>query len=123
MVTAIPVFGGDVAIWIWGGYAVGNITLKRIFRVHFLIPFVILGLFILHLVFLHETGSGNPLGLDRDCNLVRFHRFFRAKDLVGVSGGLVVVLCIITWAPYSLLDGGSFIPCDYIETPARIHPE
>nr|YP_003058258.1 cytochrome b [Argopecten irradians irradians]ABH07599.1 cytochrome b [Argopecten irradians irradians]ALA07914.1 cytochrome b [Argopecten irradians irradians]AOR53761.1 cytochrome b [Argopecten irradians] len=123
MVTAVPVFGGDIAMWVWGGYAVGNITLKRLFSIHFLLPFVILGVFFLHLIFLHVTGSGNPLGLDSECNLVRFHSFFTVKDLVGVSGGLLIVVFMISFYPYSLLDGGSFIACDYMETPASIHPE
>lgn len=96
MVTAVPFFGGDIALWIWGGYAVGNITLKRIFCVHFLCPFIILGLVLLHLVFLHEGGSGNPLGLDRDCNLVRFHSFFTVKDLVGVFGMCAFAISLIS---------------------------
>nr|YP_010151028.1 cytochrome b [Amusium pleuronectes]QQV73588.1 cytochrome b [Amusium pleuronectes] len=123
MVTAVPLFGSDIAMWIWGGYAVGNITLKRFFSLHFLMPFVILGIFFLHLAFLHVSGSGNPLGLDSDCSLVRFHSFFTVKDLVGVSGGCCILALMVGFYPYSLLDGGSFIPCDYMETPASIHPE
>ncbi|YP_010576135.1 cytochrome b (mitochondrion) [Ylistrum balloti] len=123
MVTAIPLVGGDIAMWVWGGYAVGNVTLKRLFSLHFLMPFVIMGIFFLHLIFLHSTGSGNPLGLDSDCSLVRFHSFFTVKDLVGVCLSCTVVAFMVGFYPYSLLDGGSFVPCDYMETPASIHPE
>lgn len=107
----------------WGGYAVGNITLKRLFRVHFILPFVIVGLAGLHLAFLHTTGSGNPLGVDRDCRLVRFHRFYTVKDLVGVIVGCVVVCFVVAFYPYLLVDGERFVPCDYMDTPRRIHPE
>jgi len=123
IVTAIPVVGGDVAMWVWGGYAVGNITLKRLFRVHFLLPFIILAVFFLHLNFLHERGSGNPLGVDTDCCLVRFHRFFTVKDIVGVMGGCALLCFIIAFYPYMLVDGQNFVMCDYIDTPKRIHPE
>nr|YP_010133200.1 cytochrome b [Azumapecten farreri]ABQ96655.1 cytochrome b [Azumapecten farreri] len=123
MVTAIPVVGKDIAIWIWGGYAVGNITLKRLFSVHFLIPFIILAVFFLHLNFLHESGSGNPLGVDTDCCLVRFHSFFTVKDLVGVLGSCGVLCFVVAFHPYMLVDGENFVACDYMETPQSIHPE
>nr|YP_272043.1 cytochrome b [Placopecten magellanicus]AAZ06456.1 cytochrome b apoenzyme [Placopecten magellanicus] len=123
MVTAIPKVGGEVAMWVWGGYAVGNITLKRLFSVHFLLPFVILAVVLLHLLFLHSSGSGNPLGLDSDCSLVRFHSFFSVKDLLGVSGGCCFLIFMVSFYPYSLVDGESFVPCDYMDTPPSIHPE
>ncbi|YP_001083065.4 cytochrome b (mitochondrion) [Mizuhopecten yessoensis] len=123
MVTAIPVVGGDVAMWVWGGYAVGNITLKRLFSVHFLLPFIILAVFFLHLNFLHESGSGNPLGVDTDCCLVRFHSFFTVKDMVGVMGGCALLCFMIAFYPYMLVDGQNFVMCDYMDTPKSIHPE
>nr|AGR50847.1 cytochrome b [Mimachlamys senatoria] len=123
MVTAIPVVGKDVAIWVWGGYAVGNITLKRLFSVHFILPFVMVGLAVLHLAFLHTTGSGNPLGVDSDCSLVRFHSFYTVKDLVGVMAGCTVLCFVVGFYPYMLVDGESFVQCDYMDTPSSIHPE
>nr|YP_002332289.1 cytochrome b [Mimachlamys nobilis]ACJ64169.1 cytochrome b [Mimachlamys nobilis] len=123
MVTAIPVVGKDVAIWIWGGYAVGNVTLKRLFSVHFIFPFVMVGLAVLHLAFLHTTGSGNPLGVDTGCSLVRFHSFYSVKDLVGVMVGGLALCFMVGFFPYVLVDGESFIPCDYMDTPSSIHPE
>nr|YP_010316006.1 cytochrome b [Mimachlamys varia]UNA71548.1 cytochrome b [Mimachlamys varia] len=123
MVTAIPVVGKDIAVWVWGGYAVGNVTLKRVFSIHFILPFIILCLFMLHMSFLHETGSGNPLGVDTDCCLVRFHSFYTVKDLVGVLGSCVLVSYFVFFHPYAFVDGQSFVECDYMETPSSIHPE
>lgn len=101
----------------------GNATLKRLFRIHFILPFIILAVFFLHLRFLHTTGSGNPLGVDTDCSLIRFHRFFTVKDLVGVSIGCCFLVFVVRFFPYTLVDGEGFVSCDYMDTPSRIHPE
>jgi len=103
---------------------VGGITLKRIFRLHFVLPFVIVVVVILHLGFLHMVGSRSPLGVDGDDGvLVRFHRFFMLKDLVGVSLFFVALRVVVCFFPYRMIDGETFVPCIYIKTPTNIHPE
>nr|WBP69649.1 cytochrome b [Propeamussium sp. mt1] len=122
--TVIPYVGEGIAMWFWGGYAVGGITLKRIFSIHFVLPFVIAGVIVLHLGFLHVVGSSNPLGVDSDDGVsVRFHRLFFLKDLVGVVIFLVVLGVCVCFYPYSLVDCETFVPCMYMKTPLNIHPE
>lgn len=81
--SAIPYIGEDLVKWMWGGFAVGNPTLTRFFSLHFLIPFVVAALRAVHLLFLHQTGRGNPLGVNRNFDKVRFHPYFTTKDLFG----------------------------------------
>ena len=76
LLSAIPYIGPDIVIWLWGGFAVGNPTLTRFFALHFLVPFVVAVLAIIHLVFLHQTGSNNPLGVSSNFDKVPFHPFF-----------------------------------------------
>ena len=82
----------------WGGFAVGNPTLTRFFSLHFLIPFVVCALRGVHLLFLHQTGRGNPLGLNRNFDKLRFHPYFRVKDLFGFFVMLVSLggICFLT---------------------------
>ena len=81
--SAIPYFGEDLVIWLWGGFAVDNATLTRFFTFHFLVPFVAAGLSVVHLLFLHETGSNNPLGVNSNLDKFAFHPYFTRKDLMG----------------------------------------
>lgn len=83
--SAIPYLGDDLVKWIWGGFAVDNPTLTRFFSLHFLLPFVVAAFRITHLLFLHQTGSSNPLGLNRNFDKIRFHPYFSFKDLFGFS--------------------------------------
>merc|ERR1712064_23313 len=82
--SAIPFLGSDIVYWLWGGFAVDNATLTRFFTLHFLLPFIISGLSIIHLLFLHSTGSRNPLGVNRNFDKTPFHPYFSVKDLVGI---------------------------------------
>ena len=84
--SAIPYIGGDLVQWIWGGFAVDNATLTRFFSLHFLLPFVVAGLRIVHLLFLHQTGRNNPLGINRNFDKILFHPYFSSKDLFGFIG-------------------------------------
>ena len=79
--SAIPYLGSDIVYWLWGGFAVDNATLTRFFALHFLLPFVVAGLSIVHLLFLHVTGSSNPLGLNSNLDKLPFHPYFSYKDL------------------------------------------
>lgn len=81
--SAIPNVGEELVKWIWGGFAVGNPTLTRFFSLHFLIPFVVAALRGVHLLFLHQTGRGNPLGVRRRYDVLPFHPYFSYKDLIG----------------------------------------
>ena len=95
LLSAIPYLGKMLVEWVWGGFAVDNATLTRFFALHFLLPFTILAMTILHLLFLHETGSNNPLGLNRDGEKIPFHSYYRFKDLVGFLVLLFLLSCLV----------------------------
>ena len=121
--SAIPYIGKDLVQWIWGGFAVDNATLTRFFSLHFLVPFVILGLRVLHLLFLHESGSNNPLGLNRDRDKVPFHSYYRFKDLVGFLVLVFFLRLLVLFSPFLLGDPENFIPANPLVTPVHIQPE
>jgi ubiquinol-cytochrome c reductase cytochrome b subunit len=83
LISAVPYFGETLVYWIWGGFAVGGGTLTRFFVFHFILPFILLALVIVHLTLLHETGSSNPVGLNRNFDKLPFHPYFSSKDIVG----------------------------------------
>ena len=87
--SAIPYIGNELVIWMWGGFAVDNATLTRFFSLHFLLPFVIAGIRAVHLLFLHQTGRNNPLGINRNFDKISFHPYFSSKDLFGVF----IIIC------------------------------
>lgn len=123
LLSAIPYLGTDLVQWLWGGFAVDNATLTRFFSFHFLLPFIIAAVTIIHLLFLHQTGSNNPLGINTNINKIPFHPYFTYKDLVGffVITFTLVILCLI--APYLLGDPDNFIPANPLVTPVHIQPE
>lgn len=123
LLSALPYLGTYLVQWIWGGFAVDNATLTRFFTFHFLIPFIIAALIIIHLLFLHQTGSNNPLGLNSNFNKIFFHPFFSFKDVVGVIVLIWVILGICLVYPYSLGDVENFIPANPLVTPVHIQPE
>jgi len=121
--SAIPGIGEDLVKWIWGGFAVGNPTLTRFFSLHFIIPFVAAALRAIHLLFLHQRGRGNPLGLLRDYDKVKFHPYFSFKDVIGflIMLRILIIICLIT--PWDLGDPENFIPANPLVTPVHIQPE
>lgn len=121
--SAIPLIGDDLVKWLWGGFAVGNPTLTRFFSLHFLVPFVVAAISAIHLLFLHQTGSGNPLGLNRNFDKVAFHPYFSSKDLFGFIVIIMALnlLCLIN--PWLLGDPENFIPANPLVTPVHIQPE
>nr|YP_008994253.1 cytochrome b [Ophiacantha linea]AGQ49787.1 cytochrome b [Ophiacantha linea] len=123
LVTAVPYIGVDIVQWIWGGYSVDNPTLHRFFVFHFVAPFVLIFLSILHLVFLHETGSNNPLGIISSYDKASFHPFFTSKDLVGFIGFFIGLSVLSLLAPTLLSDPENFIPANPLVTPPHIQPE
>lgn len=123
LLSAIPYLGIDLVQWIWGGFAVDNATLTRFFTFHFVLPFIVLAFVIIHLLFLHQTGSNNPLGLNRNIDKIPFHPYFTYKDIFGFIA-LIIFLVILTLVnPYLLGDPDNFIPANPLVTPIHIQPE
>lgn len=123
LISAIPLVGTDLVQWLWGGFAVGNATLTRFFTFHFLFPFIVAAASIIHILFLHQTGSNNPLGVNRQLEKIPFHPYFSFKDIVGF---IVILLALITLTllnPYLLGDPDNFIPANPMVTPPHIQPE
>ncbi|MCP4054671.1 MAG: hypothetical protein GY739_16785 [Mesoflavibacter sp.] len=83
----------------WGGFAVGAPTLRRFFSLHFILPFVVAAMSMVHLLFLHQTGRGNPLGLNRNFDKVRFHPYFSTKDLVGFLIIVIILNLLCLFSP------------------------
>lgn len=123
LLSAIPGIGKALVEWVWGGYAVNDATLHRFYVFHFLLPFVLAVLGVCHLVFLHRTGSRNPLGVRRDSAKVPFHPYYVWKDFVGfmVVFGLMSVVTLLT--PDLFLEPENYIPANPLVTPAHIKPE
>nr|WNH23890.1 cytochrome b [Bathygobius soporator] len=123
LLSAVPYVGSTLVQWIWGGFSVDHATLTRFFAFHFLLPFVILGATLLHLLFLHETGSNNPTGLNSDADKVPFHPYFSYKDLLGFSIMLLALSSLALFNPNYLGDPDNFIPANPLVTPPHIKPE
>nr|YP_005351156.1 cytochrome b [Tegula brunnea]AFB78106.1 cytochrome b [Tegula brunnea] len=121
--SAIPYIGKDLVQWMWGGFAVDNATLTRFFSLHFLLPFAIAGVSVLHLLFLHETGSNNPLGLSSDSDKVPLHSYYVLKDLVGFIVLVFLLSLLVLFDPFLLGDPENFIPANPLVTPVHIQPE
>lgn len=123
MLSAIPYVGTALVEWIWGGFAVDNATLNRFFAFHFLLPFIIAALSMAHLLFLHQTGSNNPLGLNSNSDKVPFHSYYSSKDTFGFILFLFSLILIAFFVPTILGDPENFIPANPLSTPVHIIPE
>nr|BBH37368.1 cytochrome b [Uropterygius concolor] len=123
LLSAVPYVGNTLVQWIWGGFSVDNATLTRFFAFHFLLPFVVLAATILHLLFLHETGSNNPAGLNSDADKIPFHPYFSYKDLLGFIIMLTALTALALFYPNVLGDPDNFIPANPMVTPPHIKPE
>nr|AAX14575.1 cytochrome b [Ctenops nobilis] len=123
LLSAIPYVGNTLVQWIWGGFSVDNATLTRFFAFHFLLPFIIAAATILHLLFLHETGSNNPLGLNSNVDKITFHPYFSFKDLLGFATLLVLLISLSLFSPNLLGDPDNFTPANPLVTPPHIKPE
>lgn len=123
LLSAIPYLGTTIVQWIWGGFSVDNATLNRFFRLHFLLPFIIAALVIIHLLFLHQTGSSNPLGTNRNIDKIPFHPYFTFKDILGILSIILFLTFISIFIPYALGDPDNFIPANPLVTPIHIQPE
>nr|AVT43735.1 cytochrome b [Abalistes stellaris] len=123
LLSAVPYIGNDLVQWIWGGFSVDNATLTRFFAFHFLFPFVIAAATLLHLLFLHETGSNNPLGMNSDVDKIPFHPYFSYKDLLGFAIALLALSSLALFSPNLLGDPDNFTPANPLVTPPHIKPE
>nr|WJW73929.1 cytochrome b [Copestylum sp. ECU3] len=123
LLSAIPYLGLDLVQWIWGGFAVDNATLTRFFTFHFILPFIVLAMVMIHLLFLHQTGSNNPMGLNSNLDKIPFHPYFSYKDIIGFLIMMMLLTMLTLWNPYMLGDPDNFIPANPLITPIHIQPE
>nr|YP_009443423.1 cytochrome b [Pteroptyx maipo]ATR80207.1 cytochrome b [Pteroptyx maipo] len=123
LLSAIPYLGTSIVQWIWGGFAVDNATLTRFFALHFILPFIISGMVMIHLMFLHQNGSLNPMGTTNNIDKIQFHPYFTSKDLFGFTIMLMMFTLFILMYPYLMGDPDNFSPADPLVTPAHIKPE
>jgi ubiquinol-cytochrome c reductase cytochrome b/c1 subunit len=123
--SAIPIIGEGITQWLWGGYSIDNPTLSRFYTLHFLFPFLIVGVVILHIVALHTHGSNNPLGIDKKGtqDTIPFHPYYTIKDLFGLSFALTIFFAVVFFIPDYLGHPDNYIPADPLKTPAHIVPE
>nr|WKK49880.1 cytochrome b [Subulatus sp.] len=123
LLSAIPYIGMMMVNWLWGGFSVDNATLSRFFSLHFMLPFIIVMMTIIHLFFLHMTGSNNPIGLNSNIDKIPFHPYFSMKDMLGFSILLFMLLTLNLLEPYMLSDPDNFTPANPMLTPIHIQPE
>ena len=123
--SAIPVVGNGITEWLWGGFTVANPTLNRFFSLHYLLPFVIVGVVAVHVAALHVTGSNNPDGIDMKGpqDSVPFNPYFTAKDSVGLGVFLLVWAAFVFYAPNFLGHPDNYIEANPLVTPPHIVPE
>lgn len=123
-VTVVPYFGNDIVVWLWGGFSINNATLSRFFSWHYLLPFVIAGLVLLHLIVLHQFGSNNPVGLKTiQIDKVSFYPYSYIKDFFGASVFFIFFATIVFFFPESLNHSDNYIEANALSTPAHIVPE
>nr|QLH55954.1 cytochrome b [Marmosa limae] len=123
LLSAIPYIGNTLVEWIWGGFSVDKATLTRFFAFHFILPFIIMALVMVHLLFLHETGSNNPTGLNPDSDKIPFHPYYTIKDALGFLLMILTLMSLAMFSPDLLGDPDNFMPANPLNTPPHIKPE
>lgn len=123
LLSAIPFLGQILVEWVWGGFAVANPTLTRFFALHYLLPFVVAALVLIHIFFLHMHGRSNPLGVRSATNKVPFHYYYSVKDLYVYFVFFFVFIVVTLKYGYNLIDAENFIPANPLVTPTHIQPE
>lgn len=123
MVTILPVGGVTVVQWLWGGYTVNNPTLHRFYSIHFLLPFLIAALSLVHLALLHKEGSNSPIGSDTGVDDIPFYPYFATKDAFAFSLFLLIFATFVFYFPNTLNHPNNYIPADPLHTPAHVVPE
>nr|QBQ82987.1 cytochrome b [Nycticebus bengalensis] len=123
LLSAIPYIGTNLVEWVWGGFSVDKATLTRFFAFHFILPFIVAALVVIHLIFLHETGSNNPSGISSDSDKIPFHPYYSLKDLLGVIFLLATLSILVLFSPDLLGDPDNYTPANPLVTPPHIKPE
>nr|YP_009995947.1 cytochrome b [Plagiodera versicolora]QNQ64898.1 cytochrome b [Plagiodera versicolora] len=123
LVSAVPYLGTMIVQWIWGGFAVDNATLTRFFTFHFILPFIVSAMIMIHLLYLHQSGSSNPLGTTMNIDKIPFHPYFTFKDILGGLILLFSLTFLTLYYPYLLGDPDNFTPANPLVTPIHIQPE
>ena len=121
--SAIPFIGGSIVEWLWGGFSVDNATLNRFFSLHYLMPFLIVGLVLVHLSLLHKDGSNNPLGVNTNVDTIIFYPYFYVKDLLAFLSLILFFSILIFFFPNLLGHADNYIPANPLVTPPHIVPE
>ena len=121
--SAIPLVGGSIVEWLWGGFSVDNATLNRFFSLHYLLPFLIAGLTLIHLSLLHTVGSNNPMGINLNVDFIVFYPYFYVKDLFAFLIFLFILCFFVFFFPNSLGHSDNYIPANSLVTPPHIVPE
>nr|BDQ44154.1 cytochrome b [Amynthas tamaensis] len=121
--SAMPYIGKSLVEWIWGGFAVDNATLNRFFSFHFILPFIIIGTTVLHIMFLHQTGSNNPIGINADSERIPFHSYYSIKDALGYMIAIMGLSCMVLFEPNLFTDPENFLMSNPLVTPIHIKPE
>ena len=122
-VSAIPYIGDEIVQWIWGGFSVSNATLNRFFSLHYLFPFILALLAIIHIVLLHENGSNSPIGINPNSDKVPFHSYYSSKDLYGFVLLFILLSVLVFYVPNILGDPENYIKANPLVTPVHIMPE
>nr|O47714.2 RecName: Full=Cytochrome b; AltName: Full=Complex III subunit 3; AltName: Full=Complex III subunit III; AltName: Full=Cytochrome b-c1 complex subunit 3; AltName: Full=Ubiquinol-cytochrome-c reductase complex cytochrome b subunit [Pelea capreolus]AAD13489.1 cytochrome b [Pelea capreolus] len=123
LLSAIPYIGTNLVEWIWGGFSVDKATLTRFFAFHFILPFIIAALTMVHLLFLHETGSNNPTGIPSDMDKIPFHPYYTIKDILGALLLILILTLLVLFTPDLLGDPDNYTPANPLNTPPHIKPE
>jgi ubiquinol-cytochrome c reductase cytochrome b subunit len=121
--SAIPFVGPSIVEWLWGGFSVDNATLNRFFSFHFLVPFLIAGMSVIHLALLHEHGSNNPIGVESSVDKIPFYPYFYVKDLLAFFGLITIFAVFVFYFPNLMGHPDNYIPANPMVTPAHIVPE
>ena len=123
LLSAIPYIGTNLVEWIWGGFSVDKASLTRFFAFHFILPFIITALTIVHLLFLHETGSNNPTGISSDADKIPFHPYYTIKDILGALLLVLALILLVLFTPDLLGDPDNYTPANPLNIPPHIKPE
>nr|AMM05110.1 cytochrome b [Arctocephalus forsteri] len=123
LLSAVPYIGTNLVEWIWGGFSVDKATLTRFFAFHFILPFVASALVMVHLLFLHETGSNNPSGVSSDSDKIPFHPYYTIKDILGALLLILILMLLVMFSPDLLGDPDNYTPANPLSTPPHIKPE
>nr|ALO76489.1 cytochrome b [Mastinocerus sp. MAS01] len=123
LISTIPYVGNTILMWLWGGFNINNATLNRMFSLHFILPFMLMMMSMIHIYFIHNTGSSNPLGTNSNMDKIPFHPYFTFKDMMSLMMTMMMFSIMLMMFPYSLSDTDNFFPANPLKTPLHIKPE